>query len=73
MNNIQKPDAKLPEGDKLEDYIKKFGINNIHLANKTNVKGLAAAFVSNCNSQSGRETVIKKLKQYVISIRSKYK
>ena len=32
---------------------------------KTNVRGAAAAFVSNCHSESGRETVIRKLKQHI--------
>ena len=47
----------------LDKHILKFGEANIHLAKKTNVKGLAAAFVSNCNSVSGREKVISELKK----------
>ena len=46
----------------LEAYIKQFGAKNTHLANKTDVKGVAAAFVSNCNSVSKREKVINLLK-----------
>ena len=50
-------------GPELDKHILKFGEANIHLAKKTNVKGLAAAFVSNCNSLSGREKVISELKK----------
>ena len=49
----------------LEEYMKQYGINNTHLANKTIVKGIAAAFMSNCHSVSHREKVIKLLKMYL--------
>ena len=50
-------------GPDLKKHILKFGEANIHLAKKAKVKGLAAAFVSNCHSRSGRENVIREMKK----------
>ena len=62
LNCNQKKQTK-SVGPELDKHILKFGEANIHLAKKTSVKGLAAAFVSNCNSLSGREKVISELKK----------
>lgn len=56
---------EIPVEGVLEEYMKQYGINNTHLANKTIVKGIAAAFMSNCHSVSHREKVIKLLKMYL--------
>ena len=56
-----------PSSRDLDDYIKQFGEKNLHLSRKTQTKGagLAAWFVSNCHSKSGREALVKKLKKSV--------
>ena len=50
-------------GPELDKHILKFGEANIHLAKKAKVTGLAAVFVSNCHSRSGRESVIREMKK----------
>ena len=54
-----------PTGSKLSTLITTFGQSNTHLATKEKVenKSLAAWFVSNCNSKSGRGKAVKELKQ----------
>ena len=50
----------LQAGNELNDVIQSFGVKNAHLAEKplaTNSTPMAAWFVSNCNSRSGREKV----------------
>ena len=52
----------------LDFLIRSFGEQNSHLAHKNkerNTSGVAAWFVSNCDSKSGREIFVKKLKKYV--------
>ena len=49
-------------------FIQKFGEENRYLAvkeGKTSNSGLAAWFVSNCKSYSGREDFVEKLKKYI--------
>jgi alpha-1,3-fucosyltransferase len=55
-----------PQGQKLVDYIKKFGRDHRHLAaGKTK---MAAWFVSNCNTPAGREKLVAKLKKQNILV-----
>ena len=52
----------------LEKFIQKFGEENKDLAVKErndSTSGLAAWFVSNCNTYSGREDFVEKLKKYI--------
>ena len=52
----------------LEMVIRQFGEENPHLAvkeGKNESTGLAAWFVSNCNTYSGREDFVEKLKKYI--------
>ena len=53
------------EDEELEVFIENFGKLNKNLSNKTEYKGDAAAFVSNCRSESNREKVIKEFKKYL--------
>ena len=49
-------------------FIQKFGKENRYLAvkeGKTSNSGLAAWFVSNCESYSGRKDFVEKLKKYI--------
>ena len=62
LNCNQKKQTK-SVGPELDKHILKFGEANIHLAKKTKVRGLAAVFVSNCHSRSGRENIIRELKK----------
>ena len=61
-----------PSGKELDKLIQGFGHNNQKLAQKDSGKdsssnsrtpGLAAWFVSNCNSRSGREDMVKQLQE----------
>ena len=50
----------------MDFLIKSFGKANRHLAtkpNEKNTKAVAAWFVSNCDSKSGRENFVKRLKK----------
>ena len=52
----------------LEKFIQKFGEENKDLAVKErndSTSGLAAWFVSNCNTYSGREDFVENLKKYI--------
>ena len=50
----------------LERIIQQFGEENKHLAVKErNNSGVAAWFVSNCNTYSGREKFVDNLKKYI--------
>ena len=62
LNCNQKKQTK-SVGPELDKHILKFGEANIHLAKKTKVRGLAAVFVSNCHSRSGRENIIREMKK----------
>ena len=53
------------EDEELEVFIENFGKLNKNLSNKSEYKGDAAAFVSNCRSESNREKVIKEFKKYL--------
>jgi len=55
-----------PRGVKLDQLIEKFGEDNVDLAEKTgDVKGVAAAFISNCHTKSRRDKVISQLREHV--------
>ena len=70
-----------PSGEELDKLIEVFGNNNKKLAQKDSrldassksaAPGLAAWFVTNCHSRSGREDMVEQLQQ-VLQVREKVK
>ena len=60
------PTANHPTGATLDHLISSYGLHNSHLARKErHNQSLAAQFVSNCGSVSGREKVVKSLSAHV--------
>jgi len=56
-----------PPTTDLDEHIRQFGERNLNLSRKTKTegKGLAAWFVSNCHSKSGREGLVSELKKHI--------